>query len=60
MALFHCEFCVYVNYYCIIILRGGVMSQFNVTLCNVTFRSNLYFTSVYLIASCYRAIMGIF
>ena len=54
IALCICKLLLYNNF-----KRGGnVTSQFQ---CNVmgTFRSNLYFTSVYLIASCYRAIIGI-
>ena len=35
-----------------------VTSQFQCNIIN-TFRSNLYFSFVYLIASCYRAIIGI-
>ena len=44
-------------------MKGIPFNNNGVTIqCNIinTFRSNLYLTSVYLIASCYRAIIGIF
>ena len=51
------EFCL-LKYETTLIMYISVTSQFQ---CNVinTFRSNLYFSFVYLIASCYRAIIGI-
>ena len=54
IALCICKLLLYNNF-----KRGGnVTSQFQCNIIN-TFRSNLYFSFVYLIASCYRAIIGI-
>ena len=47
------DIALYVDYYCIIILRGGVMSRVNVCL---TFRMLLYFRD--LVASYYRCCQG--